>query len=139
MSIPEDAQRVRSIVDATWIISENWLNYIEFHDRKISAESILAGYSQILELLRPYLCADPCEISRESYLTIQQMTPHSAAHPLSTQTTQHPVSVASYGTEYCGSGAPGACSIVTPCGQLAGATAMYLASPPVPPSASRSQ
>jgi AcrR family transcriptional regulator len=78
MSIPEDAQRLRSIVDATWIISENWLNYIEFHDRKVTAESILAGYYQILEVLRPYLCADPREITRESYPTIQQMAPVAA-------------------------------------------------------------
>jgi AcrR family transcriptional regulator len=82
MSIPEDAQRLRSIVDATWIISENWLNYIEFHDGKLTAESILAGYYQILEVLRPYLCADPQQITRESYLTIQQMTPYPASHPL---------------------------------------------------------
>lgn len=96
MSIPEDAQRLRSIVDATWIISENWLNYIEFDDRKVTPESILAGYYQILEVLRPYLCGDPREITRESYLTIQQMTPNSAAaHALTGQATQHPVTVAS--------------------------------------------
>ena len=95
MSIPEDAQRLRSIVDATWIISENWLNYIEFDDRKVTPESILAGYYQILEVLRPYLCADPREITRESYLTIQQMTPSAAAVlALTGQATQHPVTVA---------------------------------------------
>jgi AcrR family transcriptional regulator len=80
MSIPEDGQRLRSIVDVTWIISENWLNYIEFQDGKVAVEAILAGYSQILEVLRPYLCADPQQITRESYLTIQQFAPHPPSH-----------------------------------------------------------
>jgi AcrR family transcriptional regulator len=75
MSIPEDQRRLRSIVDVTWIISENWLNYIELHDRKLTVEAILAGYYEILEVLRPYLCSDPQQITRESYLTIQQMAP----------------------------------------------------------------
>ncbi|MGH3804708.1 MAG: TetR/AcrR family transcriptional regulator, partial [Pseudonocardiaceae bacterium] len=92
MSVPEDEQRLRSIVDATWIISENWLNYIEFHDGKLTPESILAGYHQILEILRPYLCADIQQITRESYLTIQQMTPY--PQRLS-QPAQYPISVTS--------------------------------------------
>jgi len=78
MSIPEDAKRLHSIVDATWIISENWLNYIEFHDRELTVEAIIEGYYEILEVLRPYLCADPQQITRESYLTIQQMAPQPA-------------------------------------------------------------
>jgi AcrR family transcriptional regulator len=94
MSIPEDPQRLRSIVDTTWIISETWLNYIEYDDRKVTAESILAGYNQILEVLRPYLCGDLREITRESYATIQQLTPLPAAHPLPGQSTQHPVGIA---------------------------------------------
>jgi AcrR family transcriptional regulator len=86
MSIPEDQRRLRSIVDVTWIISENWLNYTESHDRKLTVESILAGYYEILEVLRPYLCSDPQQITRESYLTIQQMAPLPlASHPASAQ------------------------------------------------------
>ena len=37
MRLPPDARRLRSIVDITWIISENWLNYVEYHDREISS------------------------------------------------------------------------------------------------------
>jgi AcrR family transcriptional regulator len=82
MSIPEDAQRLRSIVDATWIISENWLNYIEFHDGKLTVESILEGYYRILEVLRPYLLSDPKQITSETYLTLQQLTPTPPSHAL---------------------------------------------------------
>jgi AcrR family transcriptional regulator len=73
MRLPEDAARLRSIIDATWIISENWLNYMDYHDREITVEAILEGYYEILEVLRPCLCADPQQITRESYLTIERL------------------------------------------------------------------
>ena len=73
MRLPPDARRLRSIVDITWIISENWLNYVEYHDREISTATILDGYYEILEVLRPYLCADPQQITQESYLTIERL------------------------------------------------------------------
>jgi AcrR family transcriptional regulator len=75
MSVPEDPRRLRCIVDVTWIISENWLNYIEYHDELVTVDAILAGYNEILEVLRPYLASDPQQITRESYLTIQQLAP----------------------------------------------------------------
>jgi AcrR family transcriptional regulator len=79
MRLPSDARRLRSIVDVTWIISDNWINYVEYHDREIGATTILEGYYEILEVLRPYLCADPQQITRASYHTIEQL----AAQPLS--------------------------------------------------------
>jgi AcrR family transcriptional regulator len=79
MRLPTDARRLRSIVDVTWIISDNWINYVEYHDREIGATTILEGYYEILEVLRPYLCADPQQITRASYHTIEQL----AAQPLS--------------------------------------------------------
>jgi len=82
MRIPEDAPRLRSIVDVTWIVSENWLNYMDYHGREISVDAIIEGYYEILEVLRPYLYADPQQITRESYLTIER---------LASTTTQHPV------------------------------------------------
>lgn len=72
MRIPADARRVRSIVDVTWIVSENWLNYLDYHDRELTVEAILAGYYEILEVLRPYLCADPQQITQASYMTIER-------------------------------------------------------------------
>ena len=77
LSIPEDDGRLRSIVDITWIISENWLNHIESQGKKLTVESILAGYYEILEVLRPYLTGDPRDITRESYLTVRQLAPPS--------------------------------------------------------------
>lgn len=82
MRIPEDAQRLRSIVDVTWIVSENWLNYLDYHDREVTTEAILAGYYEILEVLRPYLCADPHQITQESYLTIERLASQPLAREL---------------------------------------------------------
>ena len=73
MRLPEDTRRLRSIVDITWIISENWLNYLEFHDRELTAEAVAAGYDEILEVLRPYLCADPQQITSDAHLTIERL------------------------------------------------------------------
>ncbi len=73
MRFPADPQRLRSIIDVTWIVNENWLNYMEYHDREITVETMLEGYAETLEILRPYLCADPQQITRESYHTIERM------------------------------------------------------------------
>jgi AcrR family transcriptional regulator len=73
MKFPPDPGRLRAIVDVTWIVNENWLNYMEYHDREVTVETMLQGYSEILEVLRPYLCADPQQITQESYLTIERL------------------------------------------------------------------
>lgn len=73
--LPQDPRRLRSIVEVTWILSENWVNYTEYQDREMSAETILEGYAAILEVLRPYLCADPQRITEESSCTIERLVP----------------------------------------------------------------
>lgn len=77
MRLPADDRRLRSIIDITWILSENWLNYLEYHDREVTAESISAGYNEILEVLQPYLGGDPLEITQQSYPTIERLTTRS--------------------------------------------------------------
>ncbi len=79
MRLPHDAGRLRSIVQVTWILSENWVNYIEYQDRELGAATILEGYAAILEVLRPYLCTDPQRITEESSCTIERLVPRPAA------------------------------------------------------------
>jgi AcrR family transcriptional regulator len=73
MRFPADPRRLRAIIDVTWIVNENWLNYMDYHDREVSVPAMLDGYGEILEVLRPYLCADPQQITQESYLTIERL------------------------------------------------------------------
>jgi AcrR family transcriptional regulator len=73
MRFPQDPRRLRALIDVTWIVNENWLNYMDYHDREITVEAMLEGYSEILEVLRPYLCADLQQITRESYHTIERL------------------------------------------------------------------
>jgi Bacterial transcriptional repressor len=73
MRFPADPRRLRAIIDVTWIVNENWLNYMDYHDREVSVSAMLDGYGEILEVLRPYLCADPQQITQESYLTIERL------------------------------------------------------------------
>lgn len=75
MRLPQDAQRRRSIVEVSWILSENWVNYIEYQDREMDAATIVEGYATILEVLRPYLCADPQRITKDSSGTIERLLP----------------------------------------------------------------
>jgi AcrR family transcriptional regulator len=79
MRLPQDAGRLRSILEVTWILSENWVNYIEHQDREMGAATIFEGYAAILEVLRPYLCADPQQITAESCCTIERLVPRPAA------------------------------------------------------------
>ncbi|HVC30796.1 MAG TPA: TetR/AcrR family transcriptional regulator [Steroidobacteraceae bacterium] len=79
MRLPHDERRLRSIVEVTWILSENWVNYAEYQDREMSAETILQGYAAILEVLRPYFCADPQQITEESSCTIERLVPRPVA------------------------------------------------------------
>ena len=74
MRLPAEPRRLRSIVDITWIISENWLNYVEYHDRELTLEAVAAGYDEILEVLRPYLVADLQRVTSESYSTLERLT-----------------------------------------------------------------
>jgi AcrR family transcriptional regulator len=73
MRLPPDPRRLRAIIDVTWIVNENWLNYMDYHDREVTVEAMLEGYSEILEVLRPYLCADLQQITQESYHTIERL------------------------------------------------------------------
>ena len=79
MRFPPDPARLRAIIDVTWIVNENWLNYMDYHDREVSVEAMLEGYAEILEVLRPYLCADIQQITRESYITIERLAAQATA------------------------------------------------------------
>jgi len=73
MRLPRDARRLRAIVEVTWILSENWVNYIEYQDRHMDAATIQEGYAAILEVLRPYLGADPQQLTTQSGYTIARL------------------------------------------------------------------
>lgn len=75
MRLPDDPRRLRAIVEVTWILSENWVNYTEYQDRELTAAAIQEGYAAILEVLRPYLAADPQQLTEASSSTIAQLVP----------------------------------------------------------------
>ncbi len=79
LRLPPEPKRLRSIVEVTWILSENWLNYTEYQDREMSCATIQEGYAAILEVLRPYLCADPQQITEKSSCTIERLLPPPSA------------------------------------------------------------
>jgi hypothetical protein len=52
---------------------------MDYHDREVTVEAMLEGYAEVLEVLRPYLCADPQQITRESYHTIERLAMQASA------------------------------------------------------------
>jgi AcrR family transcriptional regulator len=79
MRLPPEPRRLRSIIDVTWIVNENWLNYMDYQDREVTVEVMLEGYTETLEVLRPYIVADLQQITRESYHTIERLAAQAAA------------------------------------------------------------
>jgi hypothetical protein len=68
-----DPERLRVTLDVTWILSENWLNYIGYHNEELTVEALLEGYTEILEVLRPYFCTDLQYVTRQSYHAIESI------------------------------------------------------------------
>ncbi|HEX8757786.1 MAG TPA: TetR/AcrR family transcriptional regulator [Steroidobacteraceae bacterium] len=75
MRLPAEPRRLRAILEVTWILSENWVNYTEYQDRELTAAAIQEGYAAILEVLRPYLEADPQKLTEASSSTIARLVP----------------------------------------------------------------
>jgi AcrR family transcriptional regulator len=61
-----DRRLINSLVQSTWIISDNWLNSIEFMGREVTEESVIASYELILDIFRPYFRADQSRVLDES-------------------------------------------------------------------------
>ena len=78
----KDESNLNHIVVSTWIISDNWLNYIEFGPTEHSLERILGGYEIILEIMRPCFCGNWEDIREESLSTIRKMLDSSIVEEL---------------------------------------------------------
>ena len=81
MHLPADPRRLRSIVEVSWIFSENWVNYLEYQEREITLAAIQDGYHGILEILRPCLCEDPQRITEQACCAIERLVPSQVELP----------------------------------------------------------
>ena len=75
----KDESNLNHLVVSTWIISDNWLNFIEFGQIEQSLEKVLGGYEIILEIMRPNFCGDWEGVKEESLATIRKMLESSTA------------------------------------------------------------
>ena len=55
LSQPDDPEAIPALVKAIWIVSENWLAFLELEGKKINRKSIHAGTDLIMRVLEPYL------------------------------------------------------------------------------------
>ena len=67
---------IESFVVSTWIISDNWLNYIEFKKYEATSEKILEGYKMMLDILRPYFTQPWVEVLADSRAAITNVIEH---------------------------------------------------------------
>ncbi|MDT8319103.1 MAG: TetR/AcrR family transcriptional regulator [Xanthomonadales bacterium] len=68
-----DPSAIRSLVIATWIISDNWPNFVEFQGGNLDAEAICQGYDMILHVLGPHITVDLRAVTKTSHQTIHDM------------------------------------------------------------------
>jgi AcrR family transcriptional regulator len=55
LSEPEDAETIPALVKAIWIVSENWLTFLELEGISVNRKNIRAGADLIMQIFRPYL------------------------------------------------------------------------------------
>jgi AcrR family transcriptional regulator len=73
MNFGPESALVRPLVIATWIISDNWPNFVEFQGRELDADAICQGYDMILHILEPYIAVDFSAATRTSHETIHTL------------------------------------------------------------------
>ncbi len=83
MDFGPEPEKVRSVVVATWIISDNWPNFLEFSGRELDAEAICEGYDMILHVIGPYITADFQAVTAVSHKTIHEMVSSTPLEQLS--------------------------------------------------------
>jgi AcrR family transcriptional regulator len=52
---PRDAKTLKNLVTASWIVSDNWINYVAVESTALYPECVSAGYELVIDLFRPYL------------------------------------------------------------------------------------
>ena len=55
LSKPKDAETIQALVTAIWIISENWLAFLELEGINVDQKNIRAGADLIMRIFRPYM------------------------------------------------------------------------------------
>jgi AcrR family transcriptional regulator len=54
---PRDAKTLKNLVTASWIVSDNWINYVAVESTALYPDCVSAGYELVIDLFRPYLSA----------------------------------------------------------------------------------
>jgi AcrR family transcriptional regulator len=82
MDFGSDLSKVRSLVISSWIISDNWPNFVEFSGRELNADAICEGYDLVLHVIGPFITEDFRSVSRASHDTIRKMVHRSQANDM---------------------------------------------------------
>lgn len=64
------SESLKYLVTVTWILCDNWMNFIELQGQETDEEIIQAGYDSIVEILHPYLTDQSRKDLSESYTVV---------------------------------------------------------------------
>jgi hypothetical protein len=67
LQLRQDGRLLRSLLESTWVLSENWLQTVSNPEAPVRALTVFQSYRMILDILQPYLCADRTSITDESW------------------------------------------------------------------------
>jgi AcrR family transcriptional regulator len=63
---PRDAKTLKNLVKASWIVSDNWINYLSVDSTARYPDCVDEGYELVIDLFRPYLSPKTLSILNRS-------------------------------------------------------------------------
>jgi hypothetical protein len=62
---PRDEHTLENLVKASWIVCDNWINYVSVDSPALYPDCVQEGYELVLDLFRPYLSPKTLLLLRE--------------------------------------------------------------------------
>lgn len=62
---PRDARTLENLVKASWIVCDNWINYVSVDTTALYPDCVEEGYELVIDLFRPYLSPKTLLVLRE--------------------------------------------------------------------------
>ncbi len=65
---PRDAKTLENVVKLSWILSDNWINYVSVDNTVAYPDCVSEGYELLIDLFRPYLSPHTLDVLERSEL-----------------------------------------------------------------------
>jgi len=55
MTLPREEDQIEHLMTSTWVLSENWINYVDTFHETLDEKDLQGGYNILMSIFRPYL------------------------------------------------------------------------------------